>query len=918
MQSWTGREFARPESTKVHTWEPSRPLSSQSYLIPRKPVARRSNHTGSVVLSERVLHGEEISDSAQRGDHGRGALHDDQNQHESITSPSSKFPTLVEVDPRLFQQDPTHCEGQEDSLLPQSSPLTMKTIFETPKLNWLPYTLRWPYLLVLILISIGLSAIVALLTWYSVTHKGLGDDTGSTVLLFGWRFSPTLIAVVFVLLENMLLVDIRRTEVFARLARNGASSASSTILHAADSWWNDPREALRKQSDNGWRSWPLFWASIANILGMLVISPLSAGLLSIEEMQITRSTAFRQTAAFQKLPLEASADSSTYVRSIASSTVGLITSAWLSDEYAVLPFWPSDFDTIPLGSMLVASSQTWHGNTTVFQVVMDCEDMWLSEAGYQPSKTLYPPPYKPQRPTEVDAYHSIQLTSADGCIYEFAISDGLRDGFFDLGGGWWSNTSGFNYPASGDVVANSDQGSLTVVVADSPQCKNRDVFFVTTPFRNGSTQAAGHVCSSTYYKAEMQTIVATSASRTSVTFDEELFLKTRRPMASNFNVSSFESLFLGPQWATKFQPPGPYISPHPMMGGPILPIASLYNWDVEQMMKNSSIIKEAGAAKQRFLGESMQKTFESMGMQNALPISGQITLLRPRVVLNFAIGVVISGLLFSSAFMFIAILFYSRLSKRPLGIGRDPASAAALSSLTGGNETTRACFQRTDRCSKQVLNASLANTAFRLRAGVLSTVESSVHKASAFTYTPLVRLPSHSDRKSSNIFIGSSKHKIQSDWRPAVLRGWSGISGLLFVSILMAGIIALFVKAHQAALYQTIFVYQKTFSLGSGVTADLAPYSVLPTLLAVIVKLWWGALDSTFRRLQPYVSMARRPTKAPEGLTLSYIDSVMLWASWKAFKNSHWLLALISMGAFFTEVCKYMCCCATNSFLVLH
>lgn len=134
----------------------------------------------------------------------------------------------------------------------------------------------------------------------------------------------------------------------------------------------------------------------------------------------------------------------------------------------------------------------------------------------------------------------------------------------------------------------------------------------------------------------------------------------------------------------------------------------------------------------------------------------------------------------------------------------------------------------------------------------------------------------------------------------------------------MAGIITLFVKAQQAALYQTIFVYQKTFSIGGSVTADLAPYSVLPTLLAVIVKLWWGALDCTFRRLQPYVSMARRPTKAPEGLTLSYIDSVMLWASWKAFKNSHWLLALITMGAFFTEVCKYMCCCATNSFLVLH
>jgi hypothetical protein len=120
----------------------------------------------------------------------------------------------------------------------------------------------------------------------------------------------------------------------------------------------------------------------------------------------------------------------------------------------------------------------------------------------------------------------------------------------------------------------------------------------------------------------------------------------------------------------------------------------------------------------------------------------------------------------------------------------------------------------------------------------------------------------------------------------------------------MAGISGLFIESHRSALYQTIFVYQKNFSIGQGVTADIAPYSIIPTLLAIMVKLWWSALESTFKRLQPYVTMTRRNTKASEGIALSYIDSVLLWASWKAVKNRHWLLGLITLGAFLAEVCR--------------
>ena len=519
----------------------------------------------------------------------------------------------------------------------------------------------------------------------------------------------------------MLLIDIRRTEVFARLARNSASSASSTILHTADSWWNDPREALRKQRDGGWRSWTLFWASIANILGIFVISPLSAGLLSTENIEITRDTAFRKTAAFQTLPLEASADDATYVRSIASSTIGLTTSAWLTDEYAVLPFWPSQFDTVPLGSLLASSPQKWHANTTVFQVVMDCEVMWLSEAGYQPSKTIQPAPYKLDQPFIVSSYTSIQLTSGDGCIYEFAVSDLENVPFFGVGGGWWSKTSGSNYPS---LAINTESGP-TLVVDQSTECDDRDVLFVTTPFRNSSTRAAGHVCSSTYYQADLKTTVTTSSSQTSVSFDERTFQELKRPMSPNFDIESFEKIFLGSQWVSKFQPPNQQVDKRPEIGGPLLPIAALHNWDIEEMMMNASVVSEAKATKQRFLGEALQNTFASFVPKNAQSISGQLTQLESRVVLNFAVGITLASLLLLSVLMFMAVLFYSRLNRRPLGVGRDPASAAAISALITKDEIVRSCFEGRDRVSKESMNATLKDVSLRLRAGQLYVMENS-------------------------------------------------------------------------------------------------------------------------------------------------------------------------------------------------
>ncbi len=85
--------------------------------------------------------------------------------------------------------------------------------------------------------------------------------------------------------------------------------------------------------------------------------------------------------------------------------------------------------------------------------------------------------------------------------------------------------------------------------------------------------------------------------------------------------------------------------------------------------------------------------------------------------------------------------------------------------------------------------------------------------------------------------------------------------------------------------------------------STIATYSIIPTLLAVCVGLWWGSMETDFRTLQPYLAMTRRPVTFANGVNLSYQSSYLLWAAIKAAFHSHWLLTFVCTGAFFSQAC---------------
>ena len=178
----------------------------------------------------------------------------------------------------------------------------------SPGGSWLPYTLTWPYLIFLIILALGLSLLIALLMWRSIVYHGLGNDDGTSALLFGWRFSPTLVAVLYVLLTSMLLEDVKRTEPYARLSQKSGAEATYTLLQSPGAWWNALIDSLNKKKNNGRRGWILLGASLINIAGFLAISPLSSALLVSEDLLVPEQISFNRIAAFENVPLRIAAD----------------------------------------------------------------------------------------------------------------------------------------------------------------------------------------------------------------------------------------------------------------------------------------------------------------------------------------------------------------------------------------------------------------------------------------------------------------------------------------------------------------------------------------------------------------------------------------------------------------------------------
>lgn len=136
--------------------------------------------------------------------------------------------------------------------------------------NWKPLTMSSPYILLLIILSLGLAAVQEWLCRLSIGLKAKNDgilrfDRVTDVPVwsfFCWKYLPTLIFVTYGVLWQIMDFEIKRLEPYYRLSQTSGSTAAESLNLDHLSLWSYlvPFKAFRL------RQWAVFFSSVGNLL----------------------------------------------------------------------------------------------------------------------------------------------------------------------------------------------------------------------------------------------------------------------------------------------------------------------------------------------------------------------------------------------------------------------------------------------------------------------------------------------------------------------------------------------------------------------------------------------------------------------------------------------------------------------------
>lgn len=128
-----------------------------------------------------------------------------------------------------------------------------------------------------------------------------------------------------------------------------------------------------------------------------------------------------------------------------------------------------------------------------------------------------------------------------------------------------------------------------------------------------------------------------------------------------------------------------------------------------------------------------------------------------------------------------------------------------------------------------------------------------------------------------------------------------------FLVLILVAIATLNALSAQSRLSQMAFIYEADVSQLKLSFSSFAPISIAPTVVSVMIGLWWDQLDMMFRVLQPFISMSRGPTPITKGAGLTYQSKTWIGAAIKAGRNRHFVLLMVTIGSVLCQVCKITC-----------
>lgn len=794
-------------------------------------------------------------------------------EYPSLAGSTISYPAdIPHIPTSLWERKPKSAARVEHVVLDETREKSNSSFSET-KPTWLPYTLRWHCLALILAFTAALGILVVVVHAISAKQKGLVTDDGSGGIIIISKFVPTLLAVVHGILLTILLNDVKRTQPYANLASSSGALAQQSLTWIADSWWECLFASLPKRHVKK-TDWAMLCATVSFIFSFLLMSPFSSTLLVSQDVLFADQQAFSQLDISSALSLQLDPIGTTYFRTVSSLLQNVTTSAWITDSRAVVPFWPSTTGSAPLGPIISDSEQTWSARTTVFDVGMECEQLDLVDFvamgdGRHQAKA-----------------HRAKLLSPTGCALDLTIAD--TDSF--RGGTTWSelrdfNSSNIGFHDAPFIVSGCPQDEVVLLFEELGQATSANASFT------------AQACKTSYFMGNPRVTVTLSNSASLVEIDELEYLSIRKPIPNTVaNLTNFQRVFFNnTMWDAHLKKP--LDGERPYSFGPATMLSAVYELSVEQMIDDPSFTQNLGRVKQRFFGELLRDVFDIVSRSDAVKTTGTVAQTKRRVVVVPSVAIIMEASFSLQLILLCTILISTRISRRPLGLFADPAPPIRIAKLISEEPGTLQSLDSSHGTSSKELDRLLSDKQYLLSQGRISLVAGE---------GPAGITNMHTSQEQ-----GSDQHSLQSSTHAEKQSFTFSIWMFLILVFLLSGVLTaiayLYWYSDTVGLYQTAFVYAFDISVGGLNLGDVNPASLITTLVAVIIGLWWGSLDTTLRRIQPYLMLAKSPTtkSRSEAVSISYTSSYLLWGAWRALKRSHWVLALVCAGAFLSEIRKF-------------
>jgi hypothetical protein len=122
------------------------------------------------------------------------------------------------------------------------------------------------------------------------------------------------------------------------------------------------------------------------------------------------------------------------------------------------------------------------------------------------------------------------------------------------------------------------------------------------------------------------------------------------------------------------------------------------------------------------------------------------------------------------------------------------------------------------------------------------------------------------------------------------------------LTLVLIAVLVLNAFSVRSQLFQLAFIYEADVSKFGLSFSTFAPISIAPTVVSIVVGLWWDQLDVTWRILQPFISMSRGPVAISAGAGLTYRSKSWIGAAFKSGRQKHWVLFMIAIGSVLVQV----------------